>query len=86
VKWTEDPAERLRTAEYRTAIGDYMRTEMLPYLSDSWVDHEKTTIGYEVPLTRHFYEYVPPRPLAEIDAEIKALEKEIQDLLGEVTE
>ena len=50
-------------------------------MPDAWVDHDKTKIGYEIPLTRHFYKYVPPRPLAEIDAEIKQLEAEIQDLL-----
>ena len=44
----------------------------------------QTKIGYEIPLTRHFYKYVPPRPLEEIDAEIKALEDEIQRLLAEV--
>ena len=54
-------------------------------MPDAWVDHAKTKIGYEIPLTRHFYRYVPPRPLEEIDAEIKALEEEIQALLGEVT-
>jgi type I restriction enzyme M protein len=53
---------------------------------DAWVDHDSTKIGYEIPLTRHFYKYVPPRPLAEIDAEIKTLEAEIQKLLGEVAE
>ena len=41
-------------------------------MPDAWVDHDKTKIGYEIPLTRHFYMYVPPRPLEEIDAEIKA--------------
>jgi type I restriction enzyme M protein len=50
------------------------------------VDWDKTKIGYEVPMTRYFYKYFPPRPLADIDAEIKALEAEIQTLLGEVTE
>jgi type I restriction enzyme M protein len=72
--------------EYRTAIDDYVRGEVLPYVPDAWVDHDKTKIGYEIPLTRHFYKYVPPRPLAEIDVEIRALEAEIQDLLREVTE
>lgn len=48
------------------------------------MEHEKTKIGYEIPFTRHFYRFVPPRPLEEIDAEIKTLEHEIQRLLSEV--
>jgi len=86
VTWVADPAERLATTEYRTAVNDYMATEVLPFVDDAWVDWDKTKIGYEIPLTRYFYKYVPPRPLADIDAEIKALEAEIQALLGEVTE
>ena len=77
---------RLSTVEYRTAIDDYLAAEVHPYVVDAWVDYEKTKIGYEIPLTRHFYRYVPPRPLAEIEAEIKQLEAEIQELLHEVTE
>lgn len=84
VRFTEDPTERFATLEYRTAIDDYMRDEVLPYVPDAWVDHDRTKIGYEIPLTRHFYNYVPPRPLEEIDAEINALEDEIQRLLAEV--
>lgn len=80
----EDPAERLGSVEYRTAIDDYMREEVHPYVPDAWVDYERTKIGYEIPLTRHFYKYVPPRPLEEIDAEIKELENEIQRQLAEV--
>jgi type I restriction enzyme M protein len=86
VRWAEDPTDRLASVEYRTAIDDYITAEVLPYVSDAWVDHSKTKLGYEIPLTRHFYRYVPPRPLEEIDAEIKALEAEIQELLREVTE
>jgi type I restriction enzyme M protein len=67
-------------------VNAYVESEVLPYVPDAWVDHDKTKIGYEIPLTRHFYKYVPPRPLAEIDAEIKALEAEIQELLREATE
>lgn len=85
VTWGSDPSDRLNTIEYRTAIDDYMKTDVLPYVKDAWLDYDKTKIGYEIPLIRHFYKYVPPRPLAEIDAEIKALESEIQDLLGNVT-
>ena len=84
LSFVEDPADRLATLVYRTAVDDYMRDEVLPYVPDAWVDHSRTKIGYEIPLTRHFYKYVPPRPLEEIDAEIKALEDEIQRLLAEV--
>jgi type I restriction enzyme M protein len=77
---------RLRTLAYRTAVEDHLTGEVLPYVADAWVDHDKTKIGYEIPLTRHFYKYVPPRPMAEIDAEIERLESEIQALLREVTE
>jgi type I restriction enzyme M protein len=65
-------------------ISNYMKREVLPYAPDAWVDDDKTKVGYEIPFTRHFYSYTPPRPLAEIDAEIKQLEAEIQSLLGVV--
>ncbi len=84
--WEADPTERLASAPYREAVEAYVGAEVLPYVADAWVDHDRTRLGYEIPLTRHFYRYVPPRPLAEIDAEIKALEAEIQELLAEVTE
>jgi len=80
-----DPTQRLSTAQYRSDVDAYLAVEVLPYVPDSWVDHSKTKVGYEIPLTRQFYRYVPPRPLAQIDAEIKALEDEIQRLLVEVT-
>jgi len=86
VGYEEDPSHRLATLEYRTAVEDHLDREVHPYVPDAWIDHTKTRIGYEIPLTRHFYKYVPPRPLAEIDAEIKQLESEIQELLREVTE
>ncbi|MGX1794234.1 type I restriction-modification system subunit M [Streptomyces albidoflavus] len=66
-------------------VEDYLKREVLPHVPDAWIDHTKTKIGYEIPFTRHFYVYTPPRPLAEIDAELKSLEAEIQALLGEVT-
>lgn len=67
-------------------VEEYLKREVLPHVPDAWIDHTKTKIGYEIPFTRHFYVYKPPRPLAEIDAELKSLEAEIQALLGEVTE
>ncbi len=86
VSYETDVTGRLATVEYRTAVNDYVETEVLPYVPDAWVDWDKTKLGYEIPLTRHFYKYVPPRPLAEIDAEIKQLESEIQELLAAVTQ
>jgi type I restriction enzyme M protein len=86
VAYEADVTGRLARIEYRTAIADYVEAEVKPWVPDAWVDHTKTKLGYEIPLTRHFYRYVPPRPLAEIDAEIKQLEAEIQALLAEVTE
>lgn len=65
-------------------IEEYMEREVLPHVPDAWVDESKTRIGYEIPFTRHFYEYVPPRPLAEIEREIKDLEDEIRGMLEEV--
>lgn len=64
----------------------YIDREVLPHVPDAWVDHDKTKIGYEIPFTRHFYVYQPPRPLAKIDVELTELEGQIQQLLGEVTE
>ncbi len=84
-RFDEDPTARLATSPYREAVDAYMAAEVLPYVPDAWVDHGRTRIGYEIPLTRQFYKYVPPRPLEEIDAEIRALEEEIQRLLREVT-
>ncbi len=71
---------------------DYMQHEVLPFVPDAWVDesHRDTRdkqvgrVGYEINFNRYFYQYVPPRPLEEIDAELKALEAEIAGLLKEV--
>lgn len=65
-------------------VNAYMEREVLPHVPDAWVDHTKTKVGYEIPLTRYFYVHTPPRPLDEIDTELKVLEGEIQRLLGEV--
>ena len=89
VKGAPEPDPELRDFEnvpLHEDVAEYLRREVLPHVPDAWIDHDKTKIGYEIPFTRHFYVYQPPRPLAEIDAELKALEAEIQALLGEVTE
>ncbi|MFZ4802187.1 MAG: HsdM family class I SAM-dependent methyltransferase, partial [Chlorobium sp.] len=64
----------------------YLQREVLPHVSDTWIDHTKTKVGYEIPLNRHFYVYKPPRPLEEIESDIKALETSILNLLREVVE
>ncbi|MDQ2873298.1 MAG: type I restriction-modification system subunit M [Actinomycetota bacterium] len=66
-------------------IDAYFAREVTPHVSDAWIDYDKTKVGYEIPLTRHFYIYALPRPLAEIDAELRELESKIQKLLSEVT-
>ena len=65
-------------------IQGYMEKEVLPNVPDAWVDHSKTKVGYETNLTKYFYEYKPLRSLAEIRADILALEKETDGLLAEV--
>ncbi|MFH9064502.1 N-6 DNA methylase [Streptomyces coeruleorubidus] len=88
VKGTAEPDTDLRDYEnvpLGEDVEDYLKREVLPHVPDAWIDHTKTKIGYEIPFTRHFYVYKPPRPLAEIDADLKSLEAEIQALLGEVT-
>ncbi len=69
-----------------------MAREVTPFVPDAWVDEsyrdardgEVGRVGYEINFNRYFYKYVPPRPLEEIDAEMKALEAEIAGLLKEV--
>ncbi|MGW7660517.1 type I restriction-modification system subunit M [Streptomyces sp. NPDC054756] len=89
IKGQPEPDSELRDYEnvpLGEDVEEYLKREVHPHVPDAWIDHSKTKIGYEIPFTRHFYVYEPPRPLAEIDAELKALEAEIQGLLGEVTE
>ena len=83
-----EPDADLRDTEnvpLKESIQAYFEREVLPHVSDAWVDHSKTKVGYEIPLNRHFYRYEPPRELAVIEGEIKSLEADIVRLLGEVT-
>jgi type I restriction enzyme M protein len=65
-------------------IQSYFDTEVKPHVPDAWIDWTKIKTGYEIPFTRHFYKYVPPRPLAEIDADLEKQVARILDLLREV--
>jgi type I restriction enzyme M protein len=86
-KGNPEPDAELRDFEnvpLKEDIEEYMRREVWPHVPDAWVDESKTKIGYEIPFTRHFYEYVPPRDLGEIEKEIRELEGEIRGMLEEV--
>ena len=63
-------------------IDTYFKREVLPHAPDAWIDHEKTKVGYEVPFNRHFYVFEPPRPLADIDAELKQVTDRILTMIA----
>jgi type I restriction enzyme M protein len=63
----------------------YFRREVLPHAPDAWIDHERTKIGYEIPFNRHFYVFKPPRPLEEIDTELKTVTSRIVAMIGELS-
>jgi type I restriction enzyme M protein len=65
-------------------IEAYIRREALPYTPDAWIKEEATKIGYEVSFTRHFYKPQPLRTLAEISADILAIEREAEGLLDDL--
>lgn len=67
-------------------IDAYFEREVRPHVPDAWMDRSKDKVGYEINFNRHFYNYTPPRPLSEIDAELKQAEEQIMRLLREVTE
>ena len=58
-------------------IKEYFKREVLPYAPDAWIDEKKTKVGYEIPMTRYFYEYQAPEPVEDIMARITALEADI---------
>ena len=62
-------------------VATYFKREVLPHAPDAWIDHEKTRVGYEIPFNRHFYVFKPPRPLAEIDAELKQSTDRILEMI-----
>ena len=66
-------------------VETYFKREVLPHAPDAWIDHEKTKIGYEIPFNRHFYVFQPPRPLSEIDAELKGVTDRILTMIGGLT-
>lgn len=63
-------------------IDAYFEREVLPYVPDAWIDEKKTKVGYEIPMTRYFYEYQAPEDVESVLERIKLLEKEISDSLN----
>ena len=76
----DKPNNRLVEA-FRNDVDTYIAREVLPHVADAWVDYDKTKVGYEIPINRHFYVYKPPRPLDQIEADITELEGKIAGLL-----
>ncbi len=62
-------------------VGEYFKREVLSHAPDAWIDPDKTKLGYEIPFNRHFYVFKPPRPLGEIDAELKQTTDRILDMI-----
>jgi type I restriction enzyme M protein len=67
-------------------IATYFQREVLPHVSDAWIDEEKSKVGYEIPFNRHFYVFEPPRDLHTIDEELKAVSANIMKMLEELAE
>ena len=65
-------------------IQEYFQREVLQHIADAWIDENKTVKGYEISFTRYFYNYVPPRSIEEITAEIFELERETEGILNEI--
>ena len=81
------PDTSLRDTENVPLVQDidaYFAREVLPYAPDAWIDHSKTKVGYEIPMTRYFYEYQPPEAVEDVVARITALEQDISAGLAEL--
>lgn len=86
-KGLPQPDPNLRDTEnvpFKQDIKKFFEKEILAHVPDAWIDHSKSKIGYEIPFTRHFYKYEPPRPIKEIDKDLKNATNEIQSLLNKI--
>ncbi|MBD8122059.1 N-6 DNA methylase [Pseudomonas lutea] len=95
IEYEPDPA--LKDSEnipLKKDIVSYVQREVKPYVAEAWIDRETLDeqdggigkVGYEINFNRVFFQYQPPRPLHEIDAELAGVEQRILELLREVTE
>ena len=95
-KGNPEPDSSLRDTEnvpLAEDIDEFFKREVLPHVPDAWIDEKKRDhkdgqvglVGYEINFNRYFYQYTPPRPLGEIEADIRAIERDIVRMLGQVT-
>ena len=71
----------------------FFEREVKPHVPDAWIDADNRDakagqvglVGYEINFNRYFYRYTPPRPLEEIEGDIRAIETDIMRMLAEVT-
>lgn len=82
--WNNTDKHAQANGTREAVIDAYVDAEVLPHVDGAWVDHSKTKVGYEIPLTRHFYTYVAPRALEEIDEDLVRVAAEIMEMLREV--
>jgi type I restriction enzyme M protein len=91
-----EPDSELRDSEsvpLSESVEAFFAREVKPHVPDAWIDESKRDpkdgqvglVGYEINFNRYFYRYTPPRPLEAIEADIRVLETEIMQMLGEVT-
>lgn len=86
-KGNPEPDASLRDTEnvpWDENVDAYVTREVVPYAPGAWIDHAKTKEGAEIPFTRHFYRYVPPRPLEEIDRDLETVMDQLRAMLVEV--
>ncbi|WIB43992.1 class I SAM-dependent DNA methyltransferase [Curtobacterium sp. MCLR17_058] len=86
-KGNPEPDAALRDTEnvpWDEDVDAYVAREVLPYAPDAWVDYSKTKEGAEIAFTRHFYQYLPPRPLEEIDRDLDAVMDDLRAMLTAV--
>lgn len=75
------------------SVHEYFQREVIPHVPDAWIDESKTdaldgevgVVGFEIPFNRHFYVFQPPRPLAEIDRDLKACTDRIKQMIEELS-
>jgi type I restriction enzyme M protein len=75
------------------SVHEYFEREVKPHVPDAWIDEAKTDpqdgeigiVGYEIPFNRHFYVFTPPRPLEEIDRDLKQCTDRIKEMIEELS-